>query len=254
MTSRGSNLVGPAGSSVYVNGERRAELPLARPLVVPAGQVRLRLVSARSAPWEQSVFFDAQVVMRLAPELAKDAPPAVPVPREEPGWLSRNPTAIVILSLAGVSLVAGGAFSYMYAKSDTVADDTREAILAAWDEDNSTGLFTTGAPVPCGANGVAGGGVSFGPSVPQDDQQGVIEDYARACDRLQEDSESALQYKNLAFISFGVGAVASAGVLAWYLSDSSGDPRSEADRGHARPRLIPIVTANAGGLLFDLHF
>ena len=36
--------------------------------------------------------------------------------------------------------------------------------------------------------------------------------------------------------------------------DSSGDSPPEADRGHARPRLIPIVTANTGALLFNLEF
>jgi hypothetical protein len=200
------------------------------------------------------VFFDAQMVMRLVPELAQDAPPVQPARREEPGWLSRHPSAIVILSLAGVSVVAGGVFSYMYDDRDTGAEDVRAAILAALDENDSEGLFATGAPVPCGPNGIAGGGVSFSTRIPQSQQEGLIADYAGACDKLDERSASALQYKNLAFISFGVGAVASAGVLAWYLSDSSGDSPPGADRRHARPRLIPIVTANSGALLFDLQF
>ncbi len=252
-------LVGPAGSNVYVNDERRAQLPLSRPLVVPAGRVRLRLVSSTAAPWEESVYFDAQVVMRLAPELGKSASPAQTKPLEPsepyepPGFFSQHPSAVALLSLAGVSLVAGGWFSYKYSDRDTVADDARHQIVSAFGRHVSAGVVAPDS-VPCGPNGIASGAVDFGSDVPLNDQQALVNDYANACTQLNRRSAAARQNRNLALVSFGVGAVASAAVLTWFLTDSSGDTPPEADRGQAGPRLIPIVTANSGGLLYNVEF
>jgi hypothetical protein len=245
-------LVGPAGSIVFVNGQRRAELPLARPLVVPAGRVRLGLVAPRATPWEQAVYFDAQVVMHLAPELVLSPLPRKSEPAEQPGFFAQNPGAIALLSIAGVSLVAGGWFTYKYDERDTVADDARQQIVGALNQHVQAGVFGPSS-VPCGPNGVASGAVTFDPSLSVASQESLVGDYANACAEFQERTQAADRNKTLALVSFGVSAVASAALLTWYFADSAdGDP-PEADRARG-PRLTPVLTADSGGLLVDLEF
>lgn len=242
--------VGPAGSSLFVNGEQRARLPLARPLVVPAGRVRLRLVSPLNTPWEQIVLFEAQETQRLAPELVPKLAPEPVWTKEEPSWLGAHPTAIVLLSIAGVSLVAGGWFAYKYDERDTVASDARGQIMAALQNHVERGYFPADT-VPCGQRGIAGGRVSFDPEFGVSEQQQIVSDYANACATFNERSDAADRYRTLSLVGFGIGAVASATVLTWYLTD---DEPSAVDRGQAGPRLVPILSADTRGLLLDMAF
>jgi len=242
---------GPAGSSLFVNGEQRARLPLRRPLVVPAGRVRLRLVSPLDMPWEKIVFFEAGETERLAPELVPKLAPEPAWEKEESSWLGANPAAIVLLSLAGVSLVAGGWFAYKSDERDTVADDARGQIMAALQRHVQDGLVPADT-VPCGQRGVAGGRVQFGAEVLSPVQQQIVAEYANACATFQQRSDAADRYRTLSFVSFGIGAVTSAAVLTWYLTDGDGPP--EVDRGSARPRLVPILSADTRGLMLDMQF
>jgi hypothetical protein len=246
-------LVGPTGSSVFVNGQRRAQLPLARPLVVPAGRVRLGLVAPRAAPWEEAVHFDAQVLMHLAPELALESasrPP--PEAREQPGFLSQHPGAIALLSLAGVSFVAGGVFAYQYVDRDGEADDAREQIQSALQGHIGQGLIGVSASA-CTGVGIASGTVAFDPSIDSSAQQSIVADYANACAELKERTQAADRYRTLALVGFGVGAVASAALLTWYFADSAEGEPPQPDRARG-PRLVPVLTADSGGLLVDLTF
>lgn len=245
-------LRGPVGSSVVVNGEPRGRLPLARPLVVPAGRVHLRVVSPEAAPWEKAVYFEAQAVMRLAPELSPALAPEPEWQEGEPSWVGAHPGAIALLSVAGVSLVAGGLLAYESSDRDSAASDARRQIASAWAAHVDLGLISPSS-FPCGSSGVAGGAVLFGASVASAERQSIIDDYRNACDQLRRRSESAERYRTFALVGFGVSTVASAAVLAWYLADTSGDGQSEEEPA-ADAHVVPILTAETQGLLLRLRF
>ena len=249
----------PAGTAVYVDGRERAKLPLDRPLVVPAGNVQLRLVAADHEPWEQAVNLDAQVVMRLAPELEpppREAPPAPvappPPPAEDTGSFLAKPGSIVLLSVAAVSLVAGGVLAYQWNDTNGEADDTRSQIVAAHQQYYTAGYIGPQS-VPCGAAGIANGVASFDSGFPANDQQQLISEFADACDELEQTTARAHRYETATYVAFGVTAAASLTLLGLYLFQDSVPDADHSQSAYA-PRLVPILGADTRGVLLDMRF
>jgi hypothetical protein len=255
------DVVAPAGTRVVVNGRERARAPLSRPLVVPAGVVRLGLIAPESKPWEESRELEAQATLRLAPELAPAASlEAWPGPsREEqlesqPSWLGQHPAAIVLLSLAGVSLAGGGVLGLSSMHTRDRANDARTQIMSALAQYVDAGVVGSDS-VPCGADGIANGMATFDPSYQSSQQSTVVTEFANACRLFNDRTSSADRTRTLAFVGLGVGVAAAATVLTWYLVDGGQGASSEADHGSARlPRISPLIDADARGVLFEMDF
>jgi hypothetical protein len=257
------DIVAPAGTRVYVNGSERARTPLARPLVVPAGAVRLGLVAPGAKPWEESRVLEAQSTLRLAPDLPSAAGvdpagslqpwPASPTD-SSPSWLGHEPGAVVLLSVATVSLLAGGALTYYSLGKRDDANESHSQITSALQQYVNAGVLSSES-VPCGKNGLANGVGTFDPSYSNEQRQVVISEYENACQLHSDQSKSADRARNAAFVSFGVSVAAAATVLTWYLIDGGGGA-AEADHGTEAyvPRVIPIVGGAARGILLELNF
>ncbi|HWO15039.1 MAG TPA: hypothetical protein VNN80_36300 [Polyangiaceae bacterium] len=271
-------LLAPAGTRVWVDGRERGRLPLERPLLVRAGRVHVQLVAPGASPWESTLELEPRVVHRLAPELASSEPApkaqgpvapssgrssvgsesaaAAPVSGvagaedEESSWLGERPAAIALLSVAGVALAVGGGFAWVARGQHQEADDARSQIEGAFEGHVENGVFSPAA-VPCGPDGIASGVVGFGPGVGQLQQQTLVEQYANACAEFHDRSVVADRSTRLATIGLGVGLVASAAVLTWYIATPSHDAPG-ADR--ASVAVTPILSADTQGLLFDISF
>jgi hypothetical protein len=120
----GLNVDGPRGGVVYVRSEKRAELPLVRPLVVVPGVFEVRVERAGERPWVEKIDVPLGSVRTLRvgsepetpPARAGDRPPAVekePAQTADsaPGWpksflfvgtgaMLASGTVIVVTSLA----------------------------------------------------------------------------------------------------------------------------------------------------------
>jgi hypothetical protein len=253
-------LTAPAGTTVYVDGRERAKLPLDRPLVVPAGNVRLRLVAADHEPWEQAVDLDAQVVMRLAPEF-EPPPPEVtlpppevtlpPPPPADSGSFLAEPGSVVLLSLAVVSLISGGILAYEWQDTEDEVEDTRSQITAALGEYAGAGYFGVNT-VPCGPNGVANGVATFDSMFPASERSRLVGQFASACDRFEQQRARADRFQTATYIAFGTTAAASLTLLGLYLFD--GDAEPEADRADDGPRIVPVLGSDTQGVLLNMRF
>lgn len=109
------DVVGPAAARVLVQGRERGVLPLSRPIVVFAGKVRVRLVTADGQSREAEVVTTAQKTARvdLTPEVAPTriddaAPKSAPTTRV-------SSTLDWVLVGAGSALFAGGLVTYVVA-------------------------------------------------------------------------------------------------------------------------------------------
>lgn len=271
----------PAGTALSVDGRARGRLPLARPLVVPAGQVTIGLAPPDGAAWEQTLDLEPgelrHITLARAP-LAGGAPapegasvgaamalapthverkatgvaadPAESEASEQPAWLGRHPGAIALLSVAGVSVAAGGWFAYKAHDSDQEVQDTRSQIEAAL-EGHVDGAVINPSAVPCGSNGIASGVATFGPGVSTTDQQTLVSQYASACQLFDERQERTERYTTLSMVGFGVGLAASAAVVIWYIASPSDDaPGSEARRA----LVVPLLSADTQGVLVEVAF
>jgi hypothetical protein len=255
------DVVAPVGTRILVNGRERASAPLSHPLVVPAGIVRLGLLAPEAKPWEESRALEAQATLRLAPELAPRAPlEAWPATSTEegsgspPSWLGQHPGAIALLSVAGASLVGGGALAYSSIHTRDKADDARSQILSALDQYVDSGVLAADS-IPCGPIGIGNGVAGFDDSYSSAQRQTVIHEFADACQLLSERRTSADRTRTLAFVGLGVSVAAAATVLTWYLIDGGQGASGEADHGSARlPRISPLIDADARGVLFEMDF
>jgi hypothetical protein len=262
-------VVAPDGTRVYIDGRERARTPLARPLVVPAGALRLGLVAPNATPWEESHVLEAQTTLRLAPQLlplatapleawpasTSEAPPPAPPDESQPSWLGQNPGATVLLTVAGVSLVAGGALYWDSAHVQGKADDARSQIVGALQQYVSAGVVSSDS-VPCGPNGLASGAASFDSSYSTSQQAVVTSQFESACRLFASRTASADRLRNLSYVSFGLSIAAVATVVTWYLVDGNGGSTSAAEHvseAH-RPRVIPIVGADTRGVIVQLDF
>lgn len=82
---------GPSGARLYINGRKRGVLPLARPLSVAVGTLRIQVDVTGFRSWERELIMDAEddtvldlslePAMPTAPSQAPPAPPAPAAPR-----------------------------------------------------------------------------------------------------------------------------------------------------------------------------
>lgn len=107
-------VAGPAGSSLFVGARLRGVLPLAHPLVVLQGVVRVRAEHPMLPPWEATVFVEAGHTTPLEIAQIPAAPPLRPRPPEprverEPLRRLRHPTWALPVVVGGGALAAAGA-------------------------------------------------------------------------------------------------------------------------------------------------
>lgn len=129
----GLNVEGPQGAVVYVRGEKRAELPLGRPLVVIPGTFEVRVERSGKKPWIEEIDVPLGSVRTLRvdseskPRPAKTAERARPVAQGAPDAAPSTPgwAVPVLLSGTGVMLASGAAvvISSFALKSEEAALD-----------------------------------------------------------------------------------------------------------------------------------
>jgi hypothetical protein len=262
----------PEGTTISVDGRERGRTPLRRPLVVGVGRVTIRLTAADGLRSEQTLELEPGVLRRIAwsrslrksssaratradvsqaPRPLPSERPAPPAEQpDEPSWLGSRPAAIVLLSVAGASMVAGGWLALEAHGSNEDADDTRDQILAAYASHLEQNVITAGT-VPCGNVGIASGVAGFQPSVPIAAQETIVQQYANACDQLAQREARTDRLTTASMIGLGVGAAASAALLTWYIAS----PREHAPGDEPRrPLVAPIVSKDTQGVYFALTF
>lgn len=173
-------------------------------------------------------------------------------------WVGSSPAAVATVSVAalalGTSAVLAGFASNRYA----AANDARSQIMGALEGHVQNGVVPPNT-APCGASGIASGMVEFGPGVPAEQQQTLVEQYGNACDLFNERSDEGDRLKTLSLVSLGVGAFAAIGTVVWYFADSggsgsgSGSPSDDAIRVR-RVALSPLLSPSAQGLQLKLDF
>jgi len=260
----------PSGTTVSVDGRERGRVPLARPLVVPAGHVTIRLTAPDASIWEETLSLEPRVVRRIAlrraPHVSTTTVPAArasrsqasratgegarPAEPEEPSWLGSHPGAVALISVASVSLVAGGWFAYKAYDEKQEADDARNQIMAALQGHLQSNVIEASA-VPCGDAGIASGVVGFSPGVPQDAQANLVQQYAAACDEFAKREARSDRLTTVSMIGFGVGLAATAALLTWYIASPSEETPDDEAR---RPVVVPILSKDTQGVMLELAF
>jgi len=236
----------PSGTTVYVNGRERGALPFEQPLVVSAGRVQLRLVQRGAAPWEKALDVEAQVVMRVAPDVGapKEAPPRV----ESRSWFA-TPGAITLVAVASASLATGGVLYLLSSDRQDDADDARAQLLEARQTNVDNGVLDP-RTAPCGE-------LFFTPDVPDTSKSYLSGAFSNACARFGASTDSAKNYETAAYISLGVGAAATMAVLIGYVLHGNGPTTPGADHAVAARRLpviLPVASARVQGLWMNFEF
>jgi hypothetical protein len=199
--------------------------------------------------------------MRLAPELdppPREAPPApvAPPPRppeEDSSSFLAQPGSVLLLSLAAVSLVAGGVFAYQWNDTDGEAADVRSQIMAALQQYSDAGYIGVDT-VPCGLNGISHGVATFDTAFPASERSQLVSQFAGACDEFNRTTARADRYETATYIAFGTTAAASLTLLGLYLFDGGSDPEADRSRAAYAPHLVPVLNADTRGLLLNMRF
>lgn len=194
------------------------------------------------------------------PEL-NPAPPSPPEsdPRRSRGffsWLGSSPLAVATVTVAGMALgtsaVLAGFANNRYASANNARDQIMQALQQYVEKDN-----LVGNAVPCGPEGIENRPDSFNALVPPESVAKVSGQFANACARFTERSESGDRLKTLSLVSLGVGAFATVGTIVWYFSDAGAGPSEATEtklgsRRHAR--LTPVFSRDLNGVLLDVSF
>jgi len=113
-----------------------------------------------------------------------------------------------------------------------------------------------GSAVPCGPEGIANNPGSFDSRVSQENVEKVSGQFANACARFTERSDSGDKLKTLSLISLGVGAFATVGTIVWYFSDTGGSSTETTGDASTRrqARITPLFSRDLNGVLLDVTF
>jgi hypothetical protein len=113
-----------------------------------------------------------------------------------------------------------------------------------------------GSAVPCGPDGIANRPDSFDSRVSQENVEKVSGQFANACAKFTEASDSGDKLKTLSLISLGVGAFATVGTIVWYFSDTGGSSTETTGDASTRrqARITPLFSRDLNGVLLDVTF
>jgi hypothetical protein len=171
-------------------------------------------------------------------------------------WLGSSPLAVATVTVAGMALgtsaVLAGFANNRYSSANNARDQIMKALQDYVDKRN-----LVSSAVPCGPEGIANRPESFDASIPQESVTKVSGQFANACARFTERSDSGDRLKTLSLVSLGVGAFATVGTIVWYFSDTSASPSetTEAKAGSRRQaRLTPLFSPGMSGVVLDVSF
>ena len=172
------------------------------------------------------------------------------------GWLGSSPAAVATISVAGLALGTSAVLAGFANNRYAAANDAKSQIMAALQRDVNLRKVDSNS-TPCGAGGIAGSTVMFGPGLTDPEDQADLQgQYRNACNVFTDRSDSGDRLKTLSLVSLGVGAFATIGTIVWYFSDSSGSGESASadpsERGHAT--LTPLLSLDTQGLVLDFSF
>jgi len=171
-------------------------------------------------------------------------------------WLGSSPLAVATVTVAGMALgtsaVLAGFANNRYASANNARDQIMKALQSYVDAGN-----LVGSAVPCGPDGIANRRDSFNSSVTQESADRVSGQFANACARFSERSDSGDRLKTLSLVSLGVGAFATVGTIVWYFSDtgsSSSETTGAGERSRRQARITPLFSRDLSGVMLDVSF
>jgi hypothetical protein len=186
--------------------------------------------------------------------------PAAPVeadqhPRGFFNWLGSSPLAVTTITVGGMALVTSAVLAGFANNRYASANNARDQIMGALQDYVQSGNLV-GSAVPCGPQGIANNPGAFDSRVSQENVEKVSGQFANACARFTERSDSGDKLKTLSLISLGVGAFATVGTIVWYFSDTGGNSTETTGDASTRrqARLTPLFSRDLNGVLLDVTF
>jgi hypothetical protein len=172
------------------------------------------------------------------------------------GWLGSSPLAVATVTVAGLALgtsaVLAGFANNQYASANNARDQIMKALQDYVDSGN-----LVGSAVPCGPDGIANRPDSFDSRVSQEAVEKVSGQFANACARFNERSDSGDHLKTLSLVSLGIGAFATVGTIVWYFSDTGGissETAGAGERTRRQARITPMFSRDLNGVMLDVTF
>jgi hypothetical protein len=188
------------------------------------------------------------------------AAPATPVETDPQShgffpWLGSSPLAVTTVTVGGMALVTSAVLAGFANTRYASANNARNQIMTALEDYVEAGNLV-GSAVPCGPEGIANRPQSFDSRVSQENVEKVSGQFANACARFTERSDSGDKLKTLSLISLGVGAFATVGTIVWYFSDTGGSSNETAGDSSTRrqARITPLFSRDLNGVLVDFTF
>ncbi|HEU4579331.1 MAG TPA: hypothetical protein VFS67_13810 [Polyangiaceae bacterium] len=170
-------------------------------------------------------------------------------------WLGSSPLAVTTVTVGGMALVTSAVLAGFANNRYASANNARDQIMDALQSYVQTGNLV-GSAIPCGPQGIANNPGSFDSRVSQENVEKVSGQFANACARFTERSDSGDRLKTLSLISLGVGAFATVGTIVWYFSDSGGSSSETTGDASTRrqARITPMFSRDLNGVLLDVTF
>jgi len=186
--------------------------------------------------------------------------PATPVEADQHShgffnWLGSSPLAVTTVTVGGMALVTSAVLAGFANNRYASANNARDQIMGALQDYVQSGNLV-GSAVPCGPEGIANNPGSFDSRVSQENVEKVSGQFANACARFTERSDSGDKLKTLSLISLGVGAFATVGTIVWYFSDTGGSSTETTGDASTRrqARITPLFSRDLNGVLLDVTF
>jgi hypothetical protein len=170
-------------------------------------------------------------------------------------WLGGSPLAVTTVTVGGMALVTSAVLAGFANNRYASANNARTQIMDALEDYVQSGNLV-GSAVPCGPEGIANNPGSFDSRVSQENVEKVSGQFANACARFTERSDSGDRLKTLSLISLGVGAFATVGTIVWYFSDTGGSSSETTGSASNRrqARITPMFSRDLNGVLLDVTF
>ena len=170
-------------------------------------------------------------------------------------WLGSSPLAVTTVTVGGMALVTSAVLAGFANNRYASANNARNQIMDALEDYVQSGNLV-GSAVPCGPEGIANNPGSFDSRVSRENVEKVSGQFANACARFTERSDSGDKLKTLSLISLGVGAFATVGTIVWYFSDTGGGSSETTGDASTRrqARITPMFSRDLNGVLLDVTF
>lgn len=170
-------------------------------------------------------------------------------------WLGSSPLAVTTVTVGGMALVTSAVLAGFANNRYASANNARDQIMGALQDYVQSGNLI-GSAVPCGPDGIANRPDSFDSRVSQENVEKVSGQFANACAKFTDASDSGDKLKTLSLISLGVGAFATVGTIVWYFSDNGGSSTETTGDSSTRrqARITPLFSRDLNGVLLDVTF